>query len=463
MSAPLLWIGLPILAGLILAAISRWRVFGMVSGISLAASLAVAAWLLPHDDLIVLGSWSIPFADRIGVGSVQIILVEEQRSLLVMLYALTAFLLAGASAARSHRRLIPFGLVLVGLVVAAITIEPHYLGALIFPLAVFISVLILAPPGGEISKGLSRFLIFQLIGVVMLLLAGWLLAADVRLLEDPPALTRAVLVLGIGFAFLLAIFPLYTWVIMVAEDSHPYAAIFIFSMLFGGYTLYFLSFLTHYPWLMMSIKLLEIVRIAGVLVVATGGALVAFQRNLGRILGYALVIEVGHALLAISFQDWELYYAMLVPRLLSMAVWGLGLSVIKSHAGNLAFKTVQGMARKFPISSAAVLLSHFSLAGMPLLAGFPLVLTLWTRLVTYSVPLAVWCFLGSIGLIAAGFRSLAVLVMGPETLPWGGTENISQRFYLLVGIFALFVVGLFPQWIYPWFLSISGAYGFLNP
>ena len=274
---------------------------------------------------------------------------------------------------------------------------------------------------------------------------------------------RAALVLGIGFAFLLAIFPLYTWVIMVAEDSHPYAATFVFSILFGGYTLYFLSFLAHYPWLFMAIKLLELVRIAGVLMVATGGAWVAFQRNLGRILGYALVIEVGHALLAISFQDWQLYYAMVVPRLLSMAVWGLGLSVIKSHAGNLEFKTVQGMARKFPVAGAATLLSHFSLAGLPLLAGFPLVLALWTRLVTFSVPLAAWCFLGSIGLIAAGFRSLAVLVMGPEKLPWDGTETFSQRFYLLVGILALFVIGLIPQWVYPWFVGLSGAYGFLNP
>lgn len=464
MSAPLLWIGLPILAGLILAALNRWWRFGMAAGISLALGLALAAWLLPYDDLIVLGPWSIPFADRIVTGSIQIILAEKERSFLMMLYGLTAFLLAGAAAARSHRRLVPFGLVLVGLMVAAITIEPHYLGVLVFPLAVFFSVLILAPPGGQISKGLSRFLIFQLIGVVMILLAGWLLAADVKLLADSLAMTRAILILGIGFAFLLAIFPLYTWVIMVAEDSHPYAAIFVFSMLFGGYSLYFLSFLAHYSWLLMAIKLLELVRIAGVLMVATGGAWAAFQRNLGRILGYALVIEVGHALLAIGFQDWRLYYAMLVPRLLSMAVWGLGLSIIKGYAGgNLAFKTVQGMARKFPIASAAIIISHFSLAGLPLLAGFPLVLALWTRLVTYSAILAAWCFLGSIGLIAAGFRSLAVLVMGPETLPYDGTETLAQRFYLLVGILALFVVGLIPQWIYPWFVNLSGAYGFLNP
>ncbi len=463
MSAPILWIGVPILVGIAMVALSRWRGFGSVVGTGLAVGLALAAWLLPNEDQILLGSWSIRFTDQISVGGVQIILAEEQRSLLVMLYVLAAFLLAGAMAARSQKWLVPFGLIVTGLIVAGISIEPHYLGALVFPLVVFFCVLILAPPGAEISKGLARFLIFQMIGVVMVLLAGWLLAADVKLLADPPALTRAILVFGIGFSFLLAIFPLYTWVIMVAEDGHPYAVTFVLLMLFGGYTLYFLSYLSHYQWLLLAVELLTVVRIAGVLMVATGGAWVAFQRNLGRILGYAVVIEVGHALLAIGLQDWELYYAMLIPRTLSLAVWGLGLSVIKLQAGSLDFKVVQGIARKFPVASAAILFSHFSLAGLPLLVGFPLALALWIRLATYSVPVAVWCFLGSIGLITAGFRSLAVLVMGPEVLPWQETETLTQRLYLLVGILGLFVLGLLPQWIYPWFVSLSGAYGFLNP
>ena len=460
MSAPLVWIGLPILFGLLLAALNRWQAFVTFAGTFLAGGLALAAWLLPSDNLIVFGSWSSPFVDRIGAGGVQIILAQEQRSLMIMLYGVTAFLLAGSAAARSHRRLIPFGLVVMGLIVAAISVKPLHLGALIFPLAVFLCILILAPLGMEINKGLLRFLIFQMIGIVLILLTGWLFAADGKLLADPPALTRAILVFGIGFAFLFAIFPLYTWVIMVAEGCHPYAAIFVFSMLFGAYNLFFLSFLARFPWLLVGIQLLDVLRVAGVLMIATGGAWVVFQRNLGRILGYAVVIQVGHSLLSIGLRDWELHYAMLVPRLLSMAVWGLGLAVIKEHTGNLNFKTVQGMARKFPAASAAILFSHFSLAGLPLLAGFPVVLALWTRLVSVSVPLAVWCFLGSIGLIAAGFRTLAVLVMGPAVLPWEKTETLSQRFYLLVGVVSLFVVGMLPQWIYPWFASLTGGLGF---
>jgi NADH:ubiquinone oxidoreductase subunit 2 (subunit N) len=180
-------------------------------------------------------------------------------------------------------------------------------------------------------------------------------------------------------------------------------------------------------------------------------------------MGYAVVIEVGHSLLSIGLQDVTLFYAMLVPRLLSLAVWGLGLAVLKEHAGNLDFKTVQGMARQYPTASAAVLLSLFSLSGLPLLAGFPVVLALWSRLVSYSVPLAAWCFLGSIGLIAAGFRSLAVLVMGPDVLPWKKSETFSQRIYLWVGIVGLFVIGIVPQWVYPWFDGLAGGIWFLNP
>jgi hypothetical protein len=56
--------------------------------------------------------------------------------------------------------------------------------------------------------------------------------------------------------------------------------------------------------------------------------------------------------------------------------------------------------------------------------------------------------LGSIGLIVAALRSLAVLVMGPEELPWRADEkdNWMARALLLTGIVALFLAGLFPQW-----------------
>lgn len=463
MSTPLVWIGLPILIGLFLALFNRWSTFVTIASTCVAAGLAVAAWLMPSGDQIVIGSWSTPLTHRIGFGSLQLTLLPEDQSLMILLYSMTAFLMAGCLAVRSQRRLAPYGLVIIGLFVAALSIEPLHLGALIFPLAVFLSIIILAPPGSKIEKGLLRFLVFQMVGVAFILLTGWAFGEDVKLVADPPALTRALLIFGIGFALLFAIFPLYTWVIMIAQGCHPYAAVFVFLTLFGSYNLYFQSFLGRYSWLLVAVDILDVVRIAGVLMVATGGAWAAFQRNLGRTLGYAVVIEVGYSLLAIGLQDFSLYTAMLVPRVLTLAVWGLGLDFLKEHVDNLDFKTVQGMARQYPFTSAAILLAHFSLAGLPALASFPVLLAMWNRLASVSVILTIWCTLGSFGLIANGFRSLAVLVMGSAESTMEETETLAQRFYLVVGILGLWVVGTFPQLVYPWFINLAGAFGAISP
>jgi formate hydrogenlyase subunit 3/multisubunit Na+/H+ antiporter MnhD subunit len=124
---------------------------------------------------------------------------------------------------------------------------------------------------------------------------------------------------------------------------------------------------------------------------------------------------------------------------------------------------VQGIARQFPVASSAVLLAHFSLAGLPLLAGFPVLSSLWVQLAAISVPNVVWCFLGSVGLMVGGFRSLAVMVMGPEVLPVGEREGLIQWIFLMIGIFGLFLFGFFPQWIYPLFSDLVGSLGFFSP
>jgi hypothetical protein len=66
-----------------------------------------------------------------------------------------------------------------------------------------------------------------------------------------------------------------------------------------------------------------------------------------------------------------------------------------------------------------------------------------------SLPLAFWVFIGSLGLFASAVRVLAALVMAPEGIYWEAHETQAQRFLLLVGFLALFLLGLFPQWTLP--------------
>jgi formate hydrogenlyase subunit 3/multisubunit Na+/H+ antiporter MnhD subunit len=112
------------------------------------------------------------------------------------------------------------------------------------------------------------------------------------------------------------------------------------------------------------------------------------------------------------------------------------------------------MARKHPVAGMGIIFSQFSLAGFPLLAGFPFLLSLWIRFFSEDHTLTVWAFLGSVGLIVSGLRSLAVLVMGPEDQPDQNKTPLFANILIGIGVMGLFAIGLFPHWFTQIFLEI---------
>jgi len=108
------------------------------------------------------------------------------------------------------------------------------------------------------------------------------------------------------------------------------------------------------------------------------------------------------------------------------------------------------MARLISLSGlpTVLILSHFSLTGVPLLAGFPIHQALWEQLGIISLTGAIWYAIASIGLFMGGIRSLAVLV-APSTEKFNINENWPQRIFLSLGILMLILFGFFPQWVTP--------------
>lgn len=446
MSAPHIWIILPLIIAGISFFLRRWKNVISISITIFVLLLTLIAWLIPFDELVVIGPWAFTIADRIEFAGRQFILSNADRSTLVVINLLLTFFFAGSLTAGASKQFVPVGLAMSTMLIASLAVEPFLYAALFIQVAVLISIPLLSPPGKSIEPGVLRYLVLMSFGFLFMLVGGWLLSSVELTVTEPTVLYPVLIFFGLGFAFLLAIFPLNTWIPMLTERTHPYAVIFLLSILPLIVITLLLRFTSGYPWLLD----LEIIQFLGLLMVVTGGLWAAFQRDLGRFLGYAVIIEIGRSILAISQPaGLPIYAAMFLPRILAFAVWGLSLSLIREQAENLKFQSVQGLARQSVILPLGVLVAHFSIAGFPLLAGFPVLLSLLDQLVQSSTTIAFFTLLGAFGLMVGGLRTLAVFVMGPVDLPaQENTITLVSKVYLVLGITFLFLAGIFPHWFY---------------
>jgi NADH-quinone oxidoreductase subunit N len=447
MNAPTLWIIVPILLGVLLLFVNNQRVLSVLGGL-FAVGLALIAQFVPLEVAMKLGSYSLKIDSSLVVLGRVLLIQPAEGSLLALIYGAAALWFFGAEASKTATRLVPMGFMIIALMVAAIAVQPFLYAALFIEMAILIAIPMLTtiyePPG----RGVIRFLIYQTLAMPFILVAGWLLAGVEASPGDLALTAQSAAMLGMGFAFLLAIFPLYNWIPLLLEESSPYVVGFLLWIVPTVTIIFGAGFLDRYSWLRSSPQLILALRYIGLLMVVSGGAFAAFQRHLGRIMAYGSIAETGFSLLALSL-DFRLgipiLFLLIPARALGLAVWSLSLTVIKENVETMRFGAAQGILRITPLAGAGMIVATLSTAAFPLLAGFPARLALWESLSHISLSSALWMAIGIVGLLTSAFRSLAVISMAEEYTSWKPRENRAQMVMLGLGMIGLFILGLFPQ------------------
>lgn len=464
MSAPIIWILVPILIAPLLWLPSRGQISAILGGL-VTLFLALLAMIIPIDTAFRVGELSIKIATSIQILGRSISLSPADQPVLSLIYGLTSLWFFGAHAARIARRLIPLGLTITALLVGSLAVEPFLYAALFIEMAVLLAVPLLSPPEQKPGRGIIYFLIYQTLAMPFILFSGWLLAGVEASPGDLILVAQSATLLGLGFAFLLAIFPLYTWIPLLLQEASPYAVGFILWLLSTITILFGASFLDRYTWLREAPQMSIVLRSVGLLMLVTGGVSAAFQRHLGRMMGYAFISGTGFSLMALSISgEWGVtaLFLLAIPQAVGLAMWALALSMFKIHNSTLQFRDFKGYAQQSPVASAGIVLAHLSLAGMPLLASFPAIFSIWEGVAQNSTGAAIWFGLGLAGLLIGAIRTLAVLVMSPEEEGWKWAGSWDQNILLISSIVFLFLIGLFPQWLRPFLFDLPSVFEHLG-
>jgi formate hydrogenlyase subunit 3/multisubunit Na+/H+ antiporter MnhD subunit len=464
MSAPIIWILIPFIAGFSILFFLHNRFSPLIGG-ALSTILALIALTFPIDTALLLGSISIKISPSIQFFGRSFAFNTADGPLIAIIYGLAALWFFGTEASSTANRFVALGLMIVSLLTASIAVEPFLFAALLLGMAAMLVIPLLVPVYQKHGRGVIRFLIYQTLAMPFILFSGWMLAG----VEASPGAIgvtiQAGTILGLGFTLLLGVFPLYNWIPMLMEESPPYVVGFLLWALPTFTVIFALGFLDHYTWLRTSPQLSNAIQFAGVLMVASGGLFASQQKHVGRIMGYAAITETGLLVLAMGLKSSQIVnttFLLLIPRGLELAVWALALSIIKRKAYSLRFSEIQGMARQYPVAVAALILAHLSMTGFPLLAGFPPRLALWQELAKQSLAVSFWVFVGLLGLLVAAMRTLAVFVMAEENKAWEWNESWVQTTMLGLGVIGLFILGMFPQVLQPFIINLPALFNHLG-
>ncbi len=464
MTAPFLWIILPIGVAAFSLLLRNQRAMAILGGVT-SIVLAFIAVAIPIDEALLLGPVSFKLGGSLSILGRSFTLTSADGPLLAIVYGLTAIWFLGAELLDLTRRIVPFGLAIVALLVGSTTVQPFLFAALLIEVAILLSVPMLLSLNQKAGRGLTRYVIYQTLAMPFILFAGWLLSGVETSPGDVTLTAQATVILTIGFAFLLAVFPLYTWIPALFEEVPAYLAAFMLWILPQTTLFFLISFIDRYIFLRGSPELLNLLTVMGLIMVATAGGWAAFQTHLGRMLGYFIVAETGFMLIAAGLgtaSGLQAIFMQLLPRGLTLILWAFCLSIIHAQVESPRFSLIQGAMRVTPFAAAGLVLANFSLAGFPLLAEFPPRLLVMEGLASNSLGQLILLLFGFLGLLTGAIRTLAVTVMAPADIEWESRESRMQAVAILFGISILFLLGLFPQIFQPLLAKLPSLFPYLG-
>lgn len=416
-------------------------------GLSLCVLLILFALFQDFGAIWKVGPISLEIKSSMVVFGRTFSITDQDKYFLIFVYACLAIWFGATRVVKVNSRFIPLSLAIVSLLTSALAVEPFLYSAILVEIAVLFSIPLLLQPQKPIGRGAVRFLVYQSLAMPLILFGGWLIGGIQANLSDPVRQIQSVLFLGIGFALWLAIVPFQSWVPQLSKEIDPLVSGFILGLFPVVTMLIMLDFISGLVWLRESPFLQPTLRLVGSIMVVSSGIFALSEKDGRRLLGYAVLLESGFAILAVSIQSESSVFALFlsfIPRLGALALMALSLAIFYRNDILPDQENLSGLMRRWPFASIGFIVSLLSMAGGPLLAGFPTRLAIVDQLADVDMASAVWVVVGLTAFTLSTLRFIRYLT-NPVFVEWKKSESLGQIVFIMIGILVLLLFGTLPN------------------
>jgi formate hydrogenlyase subunit 3/multisubunit Na+/H+ antiporter MnhD subunit len=449
MTGAFVWIILPLMISFFLIIIRKY--YWVSSWLQIATSfiLALLAVISTTDPANRGALQVIELGSTFNILGRSLVIDSNLRSLTIIFYSFLGFWTLALHIFMVQSRVVPLGLTFFAFAVSSLAVEPFLYSALLIEIAVIVSVIMVADTKTESKKGVLRYLVYFSFGVPFVLLAGWYLAGGEITPVNAGQLIQATLLLGLGFVFWLGVFPFQSWIPLIGEENRPTESMLLLIVMPVVIIMLLLKYLNGFVWLREYQLVYQALRIFGLSMVLTGSFWAFFEQNIKRLISYLMIVSTGVMLLSIGLDQPSgifLSVYLVFIRLSAFFVLTWTLFILQRENVGSSFNSFKALFFHSPLLGLTSLIAFFSIVGMPLTAGFPVMQSLYAFLSATERWLTISAVLSS-GIISIVLIRISFLIfsqIGGMNLQQISTTTVEKAFLILLLIF-LVSAGIFPD------------------
>ena len=297
---------------------------------------------------------------------------------------------------------------------------------------------------------------FLLFGIALLYGASGsfdLMAIKNYVVSNPQAISplfyAGILLLIVGLVFKVGAAPFHFWTPDVYDGAPILVTIFMATVVktaaFAGFLrLFYFCFVPLQDFWMPVLLVMTIITLF------IGNVTAIVQQSVKRMLAYSSISHAGYMLFGIvaigsTAADSVLFYAAAYS--LSTVIAFGALILVKRATGSEHFEAFNGLAKKNPYLSLAIVIAMLSLAGIPLTAGFIGKFMMFSGvLADYQVLLVVLAVINAAMGIFYYFRIIVAMYFRPADRDQIVVSGQYRIVFLLAALITL-LLGVYPAWL----------------